>query len=111
MADIAGAVRCKAVVEMGIFLFHISQYIFCLVGGSIIDDNDFKLRVILFQDSRKDFTQIVSFVARTDDDGSAGRFFYLRYSVYVSGYRCPDNRITESREELRLLIVESVRKY
>ena len=69
MTDITCAVGSKTMVKMRVFFLHESQYIFCLVGGSVIDYNDFELGIVLFQNGRKGLTQIVGFVACAKNDG------------------------------------------
>ncbi len=103
---------------MGIFLFHISQHIFCLVGGSVVDDNDFKLRVILFQDSRKEFAQVISFVARTDDDGKWRQFpcevnFLFAHCSVTYVYPVVQTEIVNKLNDKEYLppIKESARQY
>ena len=51
-ADVACAVGSEAVVEVRIFLFHKSQYILCLIRRSIVDNNHFELRIVLFENGR-----------------------------------------------------------
>ena len=57
-ADIPGAVRSETVIQVLVFFFKSGQYGFAFIRRAVIDDDYFKLRIILFQDSRKETAQI-----------------------------------------------------
>mgnify|MGYP003096506603 CR=1 FL=1 len=53
---------------MRVFFFHPGEDVFGAVGGSIVDDNDFKLRIVLFQYGRKGGAQVFGIIVCTQDD-------------------------------------------
>lgn len=73
-ADVAGGIGHEAVVEMGISLFKDGQVILALIGVAVIDDDDFKLGIILLQHGSQVTAQILGFLAGADDDGYGGQF-------------------------------------
>ena len=47
-ADIAGGIWNKAVIEVWIFLFQQCEVVFAFVSVTVIDDDNFKLWIVLF---------------------------------------------------------------
>ena len=73
-ADVTGGIGYEAVVEMGIFLLEDGQVILALIGVAVVNDDDFKLGIVLLQHGAQVAAQILGFLAGADDDGYGGQF-------------------------------------
>lgn len=60
---------------MGIFLLEDGQVILALIGVAVVNDDDFKLGIVLLQHGAQVAAQILGFLAGADDDGYGGQFW------------------------------------
>lgn len=72
-ADVARRVGYEAVVKVPVAVFELGQVVFAFALFTVVDDDDFELRIVLFEDGGQVAAQVFHFFVGADDDGQRGQ--------------------------------------